>query len=84
MECKISIHLAYLMLIYILASIFYLFSTLNMDTPLKNSLTDEQKELKRQSADRRRNIFYKGVILSIFLLYLWRPFKNCNPKSIPI
>ena len=44
-NCSMSVTLAYGMLIYILASIFYLLRTRTIGTPFYDSLTDEQKKL---------------------------------------
>ena len=76
--CKMSIHLAHLMLCYVLASIYYLVLTKNIGTPLKNSYTKKQLEIKKKSANIRRDIFYKGIAFGTIGLMLWQPFKKCN------
>ena len=57
-SCKMSIYLAYGMLVYVFASIFYLILTFNLGTPFKDSLTPQQIIIKQKSANQRRNIFY--------------------------
>ena len=75
--CKISIILAYAMAIYTFSSIYYLIRTRNIGTPFKNTLTAEQKKIKKESAKIRSNIFYQGVGLGFVLLMLFRPFSKC-------
>jgi|TARA_B100000925_G_C21921571_1_gene436108 predicted membrane channel-forming protein YqfA (hemolysin III family) len=72
-----SITLAHGMLIYILASVFYLLRTRTIGTPFNDSLTEEQKKIKRESANVRRNVFYLGLILSSALVYFVPPFTKC-------
>ena len=76
--CTMSIHLAYLMLCYVLASIYYLYLTKNIGTPLKDSYTKKQKEIRKKSANIRRKIFYQGIVTAGIILYLWQPFKKCK------
>lgn len=76
-SCKMSIYLAYGMLVYVFASIFYLILTFNLGTPFKDSLTPQQLIIKQKSANQRRNIFYGGVSLGIFIIYLTQPFQRC-------
>ena len=77
MNCKMSIYLAYGMLSYIFATIFYLINTINIGTPFKDSLTQEQKEIKKKSAKIRGKIFYVGIIIGIVFCMIIRPFKKC-------
>ena len=76
-SCKMSIYLAYGMLVYVFASIFYLILTFNLGTPFKDSLTPQQLIIKQKSANQRRNIFYGGISLGIFIIYLTQPFQIC-------
>lgn len=76
-SCKMSIYLAYGMLVYVFASIFYLILTFNLGTPFKDSLTPQQIIIKRKSANQRRNIFYGGITLGIIILYITQPFQRC-------
>lgn len=77
-KCQISIFLAYAMASYIIASIYYLVMTMWAGTPFKDSLTEEQKKIKKQSADKRRSIFFQGIFISIILLKIFNPFKKCT------
>ena len=76
-SCKMSIYLAYGMLVYVFASIFYLILTFNLGTPFKDSLSPQQLIIKRKSANQRRNIFYGGITLGIIILYITQPFQMC-------
>ena len=76
--CRISVILAYAMSIYTLSSIYYFVRTRSVGTPFKNSLTKEQKEIKKESAKIRKNIFYQGIGLSFVLLMFWKPVSKCN------
>ena len=76
-SCKMSIYLAYGMLVYVFASIFYLILTFNLGTPFKDSLTPKQIIIKQKSANQRRNIFYGGITLGIITLYITQPFQSC-------
>ena len=77
MYCKIPTVLAYLMLIYILSSIYYMIMTRNVGTPFKDSLNDEQLEIKRAAVEKRRGIFYVGVAVATLLVLIFNPFKSC-------
>lgn len=77
MNCKISMILAYLMSAYCMATIGYLVGTANIGTPFKDSLSPEQLEIKKKSADQRSRIFINGLVVSMLILYLWKPFEQC-------
>lgn len=77
MYCKIPTALAYLMLIYILACVYYMIMTRNIGTPFKDSLNDEQLEIKRVAVEKRRGIFYVGVAVATLLVLIFNPFKSC-------
>ena len=75
--CKISVVLAYAMSIYTIASIYYFIRTRSVGTPFKDSLTEEQKKIKKESSKIRSNIFYQGVGLAFLSLIIFRPFSKC-------
>ena len=75
--CKISIYLAYSMAVYTLASLYYVAMTRNVGTPFKDSLTPKQREIKKESSNVRRNIFFQGIAVSVICMLLLRPFKSC-------
>lgn len=76
-NCKMSIYLAYSMLIYVFASLFYLVLTRNLGTPFKDSLTKEQNIIKNKSASKRRRIFYMGLAVGLILIVVIQPFQKC-------
>lgn len=57
-------------LVHLIACIVYLVLTYNMDTPFKDSLSEEQKKIKRESAQVRKRIYITGVLVGILVLYL--------------
>lgn len=76
-KCKISKYLAYGMALYTFASIYYLLLTRNIGTPFNDSLTNEQKSIKKKAVNIRKKIFYSGVALGSIILYITNPFKTC-------
>lgn len=75
-NCAISVNLAYGMIMYIIASIFYLLKTRNIGTPFNDSLTEEQRKIKQESANIRRNVFYQGLLLAAGAIYFIK-FEPC-------
>ena len=75
--CKISRYLAYGMAIYTFASIYYLIMTRDIGTPFNDSLTAEQIMIKDESTKVRKEIFYIGLGIGAFILYIIDPFKRC-------
>ena len=78
--CKISIYLAYLASVYILASIFYLILSPFLGTPFKNAIKTKYPELeiiKKDSAKKRGTVFVVGIVLSILFLLVLKPFHKC-------
>ena len=78
--CKISVALAYLMVVYILACIYYLVRTRSIGTPFYDSLTKKQKAIKAKAAAQRKNIFYQRIIGAIIGMVIFRPFNQCAKK----
>ena len=77
-NCKIPIILANMMLIYILASFYYLCKTKYIGTPFNDTLSPIQRLIKAKSAQIRGRIFKEGVILAIIIIVVIRPFKKCQ------
>ena len=77
-KCIMSIYLAYGMLAYTIASIYYTFMTMHIGTPFKNSLTPEQLKIKAEAAYTRGNIFYQGIVVGIILIFIFKPFADCK------
>ena len=77
MFCKVSIFLAYGMAVYCLSTLYYMFQTRNIGTPFKDTLSKQQLQIKKESSEVRKTIFYQGVFSSIIVLFIFRPFKTC-------
>ena len=77
MKCILSKYFAYGMLIYTLSSLFYLVSTRTIGTPFNDSLSEEQRKIKKESAEVRKNIFVQGILLSTLLVFISQPFQKC-------
>ena len=60
--------LCILSLAYLLATVSYFIITRFMGAPLNDSLSDEQREIKKQSVKTRSTVFF--VSLGVFLLVL--------------
>jgi|TARA_B100001093_G_C26708850_1_gene962514 cell division protein FtsW (lipid II flippase) len=76
-KCKLPIPLAYAMLTYIIGSIYYVIFTINISTPFKDSLNEEQKKIKSESSKVRRQIFYQGLGVGIIMIIFINPFEKC-------
>tara|TARA_B110000902_G_scaffold261806_1_gene337348 strand:+ start:656 stop:901 length:246 start_codon:yes stop_codon:yes gene_type:complete len=77
-KCKVSIILAYTMLAYTFASMYYMINTRNIGTPFKDSLNQEQLIIRKRSANIRRNIFRNGMLIAIVGIFILKPFAKCN------
>lgn len=77
--CRVTSWLAYGMAAYVCASVMYLIITrATMGTPFTDSLTDEQRAIKTESARKRRNVFVGSLALASAGLFLTRPFATCR------
>ena len=77
MKCEVSKYLAYSMSIYTMASIYYWIISRTVGTPFNDSLSDEQKHIKEKSANVRKSIFFQGILISLCIIYITKPFKSC-------
>ena len=68
--------LAYVAFAYTLSCVGYLILTRSYGTPLKDSYTEEQLRLKRESATRRGNAFLASLVASSCMLFVWKPFRK--------
>jgi hypothetical protein len=75
--CRISIYLAYAMLIYCISSAYYLIRTRQIGTPFNDSLTTEQRKIKAKSSSARGNIFVQGLLIGFGIIIIFRPFRKC-------
>jgi len=65
---------AYVSMIYLISCVFYLVVTRCIGTPFLDSLTEEQKQIKKKSSKQRANIFLYGIIIGIIVLHVVHPF----------
>ena len=77
--CEVSTLLAYIASIYIMACIFYMILTRRYGTPFNDALKNypDLIKIKKESGNKRRTIFYTGIILSIIGLFFFKPFGQC-------
>ena len=77
--CKIHPVLAYLALIYIITSVYYLIVTRKLGTPFADALKKypELQKIKKKSANDRGNAFYTGLLISCIIVFILQPFSNC-------
>ena len=78
MKCQVSKYLAYSMTIYTLASMYYVIRTRSIGTPFNDTLSENQKRIKKESADVRRSIFVEGGLAGAVIIILFQPFKSCH------
>lgn len=74
--CKVPTILANFAAIYILTSVIYLIITRPYGTPFKDAVQKypELVKIKENSSKKRRNAFHIGLIISIIILRITRPF----------
>ena len=79
-ECKVSKLLAYISTVYIMASAIYLVITHWYGTPLRDALQQYPNlvKIKQQSGHKRKMAFMMGIVISIIILFIWRPFEYCS------
>ena len=63
-------------MIYVFACIYYMIQTRNFGTPFYNSLTPQQRIIKKSAVKSRKKVFIDGMVVGIVLLLLWKPFKT--------
>ena len=61
---------------YTVACLLYLLFTRNNGTPFADSLTEEQKAIKRSSSMVRADVFLTSVMMSTVLVLVWRPLRT--------
>ena len=78
-NCQVSIILAYLAAIYIISSVIYLIVSRSYGTPFMDAVNKypELVKIKKESVDKRRNLFLMGLVLAICLMIFLKPFKKC-------
>ncbi len=58
-----TLYLSRIAISYMIACIFYILATRNYGTPFMDSLTYEQREIKKQSAKQRYRVFMIGMMV---------------------
>ena len=78
-KCEVSVVLAYIALVYIGASMYYLLITRSFGTPFRNAIQryPELVEIKKKSASKRGKTFYCGIFIFIIIAWYFKPFKTC-------
>ena len=77
-SCQIPIYLAYIMLSYCFACVYYLIMTRNIGTPFNDTLNAIQRQIKSKSAKQRKKIFMNGLLIGIGIIFLIKPFTSRN------
>ena len=80
-KCRVSTWLAYLMLAYLISSLYYYVRTRSIGTPFNDSLTAAQLALKNKSSNSRWGIFAQGLLVGVVVIYFFRPFRECSSNS---
>jgi len=89
--CKVPLVFTYIMLIYLIASVYYMIVTRNLGTPYSDAIKevvensgkkDELEKLKKDAKDKRSTIFWSGVLIACIILIIFRPFSECGNPSL--
>lgn len=89
--CKVPLIFTYIMLMYLIASIYYMVVTRNLGTPYSDAVQqviessgrkDELDKLKKDSKDKRSYVFWTGMIIAAIFLVIVRPFNECGNASL--
>ena len=78
--CQVSVLLANIATVYILASLYYLIVTNDFGTPFKDAVKKhpELLKIKINSVSKRKKAFVFGVLFSIIGVCVFRPFSSCS------
>lgn len=60
--------------VYVIACVGYLLMTRQIGTPFNDSLTEEQKKIKREAASIRRSAFIKSLLIGCVIVAALKPF----------
>ena len=66
---------AYLGTGYLVASLLYLILIPAVGSPLRRSMTPEQRQIARRSGKRRLGLFVASAVAAAAVLAAWRPFR---------
>jgi len=59
---------------YFIASILYLLASPCLGTPFKDSLSENQKRIKKESSKVRGRVFFSGLLIGA-VASVWLPFR---------
>lgn len=81
--CKIPQPATYILVVYIIANIFYMIRTRYMSTPFNDALQQypELLAIKKDSSKQRMNVFLLGLAIGIGVLFVYNPFTACTCSS---
>lgn len=75
-KCATStVILSHVALVYLIACAVYMIATFRLGTPFKDSLTAEQREVKKRAAHMRGRIFLLGVVIGLLAVFYKKPFR---------
>ena len=66
--------LANVAMIYAIASVCYIALTRRLGTPLTDSLSEKQLDIKKRAVVERKCSFLIGIAASFVVMLAWRPF----------
>ena len=67
---RIKTLMLYVIITLSFASAYYVPSTQSLGTPLRDSLSDEQKNIMRASKCKRKSVFITGIMIGILISVL--------------
>lgn len=75
---SVTIYAARLSFVYVFACVAYLLLTRNAGTPFYDSLSEEQRKIKKDSAEFRKNVFVKSLLAGSLVVALLKPFSSMD------
>lgn len=75
-SCRFPAYISYITIAHFLASLVYLFVTtvFNFGTPFNDSLSVEQRKIKKESSRKRGVVFGIAFIICLLVLFILQPF----------
>ena len=72
----VTLSLARLALVYLIASLVYMLITHSYGRPFYDSLTEEQRQIKQAAVEKRGCAFAVGLVVGVIVVVVWRPLKQ--------
>jgi hypothetical protein len=60
-------------IVYLIASVFYVIFTRSLGTPFMDSLSQEQRKIKKEASAKRGSIFVSGIVIGVVMVMCWKP-----------